>query len=1604
MQLSVGERLEGSGPEQQPGGYVVTGVVSETPWSGLYTAKKVFYNFDFTAKRIRETDDKEWLDVFLRTIRYPVLDEADYVSQRRALARAEVRAILGNRHSNLWPEPIDLIELENPRDLFTFGADEHAGPDSEPIVVFARPHGVFLSEWLKQLLPLTSILSVLAELLEFIRQAHDEGLLLLGLAPDAVVVDGLERVHYVGTDMALDAQSPLLAEANGSDPWARFFPPQRFPRGFAAPECFRPGGRPDRRSDLYAWGCLVYALFTGDSPTQMAQAQGRPWLLFRDEHFARLEAVLTEVPAALYGPWTEQLGLPAAMPGWPSHLLGVLRLLLSPNSNHRPSSVAELRRWLVHLPPPTVASMVALQLDPGAARLLLDCSTIDPSLSLRIRRGRGRAPAEPDAGEAIYDGRPRSVVVDDDLPLTTDPLPLYYTAWTVRDTDGPAVYSSAVAEMLWQPDAANLRRWAEEYAALGQDGDGYPARIAMVLGALDPVEAAYNLLASAMASVRGWGLRRIEIALRAGYRYSLVEGALWQYLSDSVAAMRLAAARAVWAHADNRDDELLVRLLEALEAPPEGGAAPVDAFLRQLDLSDERTLLLMQTLEQRRPTACPLCSEPIAKGERVAHLRERHGYIDHDGDAVPYAVALAQLWERVLQRQESAAHDRLLELYLRVTPTGAAEPPGLARYVADLQKHVLGQTGRGGGDGVRRGPADPAPLPVALSFAAFESYLGMLRQCEPFMPIVRLMLLLGDDRLRELARDAILPVLAARLRGNTAADDIWHALEEACLGADMIEERLRLCQRLAALGVDAAAVAVCVSRLQDERPVRCSECAASVRSKDIETHLRRVHQIFEFRGVRRSFEATRELLLRAVCATPPDMKAWHQLRGVVEDRYPEAADRHLVGWLYQYLRTCQPEVRPRAVIGLAEALAAGGADALLPTLVGPSKHSSWEQIGRRLALELSARLAAPVPDHVIDAVKPLLADKDLPRKTRQRSVLALLRTTGRAGPAAKELLRAYVVGAGKLRAIEKLHLLEQRFGQAPAIDELCRELEDEVRMSCPRCPTQLRKKDMVRHLWDRHRLVLDGERVREPWRVLEDWAVDYGLEKDPELLKRCRDLARQVDPEGGLTRLHRLMLRRGMQDREIVGALVAQARARQTSLCPHCYHFVPCDAPAPLEPLTLEHGVLEGFGYRLEVSKGGIVPSLRIESPDDVLFDGREPGRWLTRLGGVLFLVVPAIAILFVCIQGAFQLYAVLALMFAWGAGLIFAGLLYALWPTPPPNAVRLLQAAWEQLVPRMLIEPLQRPEWSFLAGLAQLSGESGRRRPRLNILTECCEMLAASGKSDPLAARCLAELSRLYVAVLRDNRQDAIGFLADQLAECFRGATSARLLGLVLSELHEARKDWSRGSLRRLQVLVAARAFEQGLSTDDVIDLARVFPLARDILGLEDRWRWSQLELLWSMQRSRAWQTAGSAASIFELAEAALGAEALLEEYPNMLLSVRQQDLHVTSRGVWVLGQYLAARPDDREIMWEWSADDRAYVIEVGSHRLRSATKPRDLVIALKAWLRFYFIDFLPRLPSARRPTSDAAQKMWHGLRTSCPDCGRALVPCMGDVGIALR
>src|SRR5262249_31163018 len=296
----------------------------------------------------------------------------------------------------------------------------------------------------------------------------------------------------------------------------------------------------------------------------------------------------------------------------------------------------------------------------------------------------------------------------------------------------------------------------------------------------------------------------------------------------------------------------------------------------------------------------------------------------------------------------------------------------------------------------------------------------------------------------------------------------------------------------------------------------------------------------------------------------------------------------------------------------------------LPLVVGPAKNASWELLGQLITLELCTRMPGPIPQNVLPLVTPILDLKELPRRARENAVLALLRSLGKDQPLAADVLRAYVAQSSKKRAIEKLQKLEQRFGHSPDIETVSQEIENEIRMSCPRCPSELRKKEMVGHLWNEHRLVLDGQRVREPWRVIEDWVVDYGLEKDPQVLQHCRELALRDDPPTGLARLHRLLYRRGLRDRELLREMRAQVNSRKATLCPYCCATVPIDDPPVVQPLTLESetgsevlnsrtpdpfsGRLKGYGYQLEVLERGLVPFLQIESPDTILFRGREPG------------------------------------------------------------------------------------------------------------------------------------------------------------------------------------------------------------------------------------------------------------------------------------------------------------------------------------------------------------------------------------------------------------
>src|SRR5207253_4617355 len=182
------------------------------------------------------------------------------------------------------------------------------------------------------------------------------------------------------------------------------------------------------------------------------------------------------------------------------------------------------------------------------------------------------------------------------------------------------------------------------------------------------------------------------------------------------------------------------------------------------------------------------------------------------------------------------------------------------------------------------------------------------------------------------------------------------------------------------------------------------------------------------------------------------------------------------------------------ITAVAQTVAAAGCKLRQVTLLAAKP----EPAGRHLALALGARLPPPLDAAVSGALRPLLMDTRLPEGAHLEAAAALLRTTGPAGPAAKEVLGAFIAGLGKTRSVERLARLKPLVGKSAGLDELFTRLEDRIRMRCPRCPTELRRRDMVQHLWLEHRLVLDGRRVREPEQLIEDWVAEYRQARNPE--------------------------------------------------------------------------------------------------------------------------------------------------------------------------------------------------------------------------------------------------------------------------------------------------------------------------------------------------------------------------------------------------------------------------------------------------------------------------------------------------------------------------
>ncbi len=789
----------------------------------------------------------------------------------------------------------------------------------------------------------------------------------------------------------------------------------------------------------------------------------------------------------------------------------------------------------------------------------------------------------------------------------------------------------------------------------------------------------------------------------------------------------------------------------------------------------------------------------------------------------------------------------------------------------------------------------------------------------------------------------------------------------------------------------------------------CPVCRLPIPAPVFERHLRQTHQLYTYRGLARPWSETLGALLAALVTPRPDWEAWRLLLEISTELHGPKAEVFVASALGSALSRLEDQPRAVVVEGLSRLL---GFKERVP-LVGALASDS-EPAARHLALMGIGRLPLPLDTSLLPPLRGLLLDRRLPVDAHFKALANVLRGIPTDSPLAAELVGKLVSGLGKSRSIERLREFEQRNGGHPAIDQLVNQLEDQLRMNCPRCGVQLRRPQMIEHLWSEHRLVLEGRRVKEPWSLIEEWLDDVGPRADSDLLERCRELAQRVDPENGLHRVQRMFLARGLNDPEARRTVLEDARAGHASICPWCYAQVPVPIELPPYVVINRGGRIAGNGYVVEVSDQNVRTLLEIRTPGKLLSSDREPGRLLT-LRGARSLMVGPIVVLTVWVAfampGATELVPLGFVISTLGIALVLEIFVRMFWTQTVPAADRALQYAWQLLAPRLHADGFKLEDSAFAAGLAQITPPGHSSLVRVPLLLRLTKVTEEAVQKRIAPPDHLAALRRLMIADAASVGDDPIPLVVEQLAQCFEGKVPMVYAERLLADWEA--DWWSKENLARLRILLCDRAYEAGFEVQNLLDAGHSAPALAEVIKTEEVPGLASLRLLWSFRATQPWDRNGSVNTAFEVAADATRTR-LLGEYPDLLLwqeeiawqivadGAQKQatpcEICLSDRGVALQDVLYAQTPAKVEV----STTADGFDLILGEHRFRSSDDLDGLARRMERWFRYWFNEFMPMTKNVinwKAPDRAARMRTWGA--TPCPECGKPVLARVGAVGL---
>ncbi|WP_238537547.1 hypothetical protein [Zavarzinella formosa] len=651
---------------------------------------------------------------------------------------------------------------------------------------------------------------------------------------------------------------------------------------------------------------------------------------------------------------------------------------------------------------------------------------------------------------------------------------------------------------------------------------------------------------------------------------------------------------------------------------------------------------------------------------------------------------------------------------------------------------------------------------------------------------------------------------------------------------------------------------------------------------------------------------------------------------------------------------------------------------------------------RRFALELAARLK-PLSRSLIPNLISLLGKSKYPSRLRISAAANIILHIPADSPLIPSILAALERKVAPVRAAERLARLMEQIPPLEAVRRRRQELLEQSLAACPRCGVRLPQGDFARHLWESHQLRYEGERVQEPWQVIEDWVNTYLQKSRGELLDRCCELAQILDPAGGVGRVHDLLARGGTPSDQHL-TLRTLAAEQHASVCPHCFAIVPFTEDTEPTPVLLAGGLLLGGGFRMEVRDRFLLNWLDATVGETNLFSGPEPGHALTRRGMVCLFVLPMVLLAGVFavlppILGFHPVGPVCSLLFL--ACLSYLGIRMH-WDHEEPASDRVVDHAWDLVVPRFLRMNDPEPKDQLLiAGLALASINHGDAEYREKTLSQGIQSAGENRWSDALTASLM-----MLKHEDREPSEDEVFLLAGRFADACTGKVAWGAMNRFFAKTSGDLKNRTRRS--RLRILMLRQAFQAGLEPGDLRQLGRLAPEVGVCYASEDSAGLSRLRLLWIYRENRLWQKVGAAASVFDLA---MYAQSYLEQRPDLLLlqpapNAEESPVLICEEGI-IYRESVLSGMEDRLVIRARTGIGGGYDLVVNNHRYSFKKEPTNLLNRLKAWRSFLFNEFLPRADMLQNRHSDLGDRFQNRHRRQCNACRRQFIGLPGEMGL---